>query len=854
MATAVLSVAGGAIGGPFGQIAGGLLGSYIDNAFLLPALDPKDPIEGFRINREFEIQTAEEGAPGNFPIGPDNRLAGTLVWQSPLIEEQSSQDSGGKGGSSQEVTSYAYFVHLAIAIAEREIEGIERIYCDGKKLYDANPDQTYQGSNVRARVKRPLEIDYYIEGSDQAGDFLDGIDLQVSGFNNPANNGTFRVKDVQYFAGSNSTRIRVATPTPGVSEPIGAAVTLFQAQPVFVPSRVENVGIYLGTNTQNPDALIESFEGSGLVPGWRGRAYVVLQKLALGDYGNRIPQVSFVLKADTDGNVETAIEKIFAAAGRGPATFDASSLSGITFRGFPIRGRFSPAQGLQPISSAYDVLDQEREGGLIAFFERSKAPRVPVREEDLRAHEDGSERPGPVEVLQESGEELPRSCVVSYLDHEADHARGSQEQPRRNVTVGKDVSVNLPIVLEGAATEARQIARRTVWVGRMEKDKVFVPLPPRYLHVLENDLLEGVQVHDRVLDLLVRTVDVGDNWRVEAQCVPQVDTTLAQLGIGESPGGVKPKPTRVAPNVDIVAGDIPGIPTTTVGDPPTIIIGGANTGTETTWAGLTVWDSDDDLAFELGAQVTTEARIGASDTELGDADGGGWDRENTVDVDIVHGELVSVTEAECLAGKNRALLGGEVIGFEVATLIEPGVYRLSKLLRGLRNTLDQTDQHAIGDVFMLLDQALVSTALNPYRLDQDRYRKVVAFGGDLDDVDSVPYSVEGRNVTPFGPASVKGEGTDERLISWIPRTRAITSLWGPVPVMEREERFEVDIIYPVGSNTVVRTKQVADAHSVVYTTGEQDQDGTRGAKTDVLVYQMSEYVGRGTPSERITTQ
>jgi hypothetical protein len=54
-----------------------------------------------------------------------------------------------------------------------------------------------------------------------------------------------------------------------------------------------NWRLYPGSETQEPDDLIEIIEGAGEVPAYRGTAYVVIQDLPLGGFGNRIPQLSF---------------------------------------------------------------------------------------------------------------------------------------------------------------------------------------------------------------------------------------------------------------------------------------------------------------------------------------------------------------------------------------------------------------------------------------------------------------------------------------------------------------------------------------------------------------------------------
>lgn len=63
-----------------------------------------------------------------------------------------------------------------------------------------------------------------------------------------------------------------------------------------------NMRVYTGTQDQTPDPLIEAIEGEGLVPAYRGTAYVVIEDLALESFGNRVPQLSFeVIRPVQDG-------------------------------------------------------------------------------------------------------------------------------------------------------------------------------------------------------------------------------------------------------------------------------------------------------------------------------------------------------------------------------------------------------------------------------------------------------------------------------------------------------------------------------------------------------------------------
>src|SRR3569833_2386390 len=64
------------------------------------------------------------------------------------------------------------------------------------------------------------------------------------------------------------------------------------ADPATIASSANLLGVmtvYLGTETQLPDPLIESYKGVGNVPGYRGQAYIVFENLPLANYGNRLP-------------------------------------------------------------------------------------------------------------------------------------------------------------------------------------------------------------------------------------------------------------------------------------------------------------------------------------------------------------------------------------------------------------------------------------------------------------------------------------------------------------------------------------------------------------------------------------
>lgn len=71
---------------------------------------------------------------------------------------------------------------------------------------------------------------------------------------------------------------------------------------------------YPGTETQNPDSLIQTKEGSDTVPAYRGITYLVFEDMELEAYGNRVPQITAEIikgpKSVTADDIETLLSGV----------------------------------------------------------------------------------------------------------------------------------------------------------------------------------------------------------------------------------------------------------------------------------------------------------------------------------------------------------------------------------------------------------------------------------------------------------------------------------------------------------------------------------------------------------------
>jgi len=152
MATLLLSAVGTAVGGPIGGALGAIIGQQLDQNILFR---PKGR-EGPRL-QELAVQTSSYGSQIPRLFGR-MRVAGTVIWATDL-KEQRNREGGGKGRPS--TTVYSYSACFAVALSSRRIEGIGRIWADGKIFRGAAGD-----------FKTEARFAFHSGGEDQAVDGL----------------------------------------------------------------------------------------------------------------------------------------------------------------------------------------------------------------------------------------------------------------------------------------------------------------------------------------------------------------------------------------------------------------------------------------------------------------------------------------------------------------------------------------------------------------------------------------------------------------------------------------------------------------------------------------------------------
>lgn len=518
---------------------------------------------------------------------------------------------------------------------------------------------------------------------------------------------------------------------------------------------------------------------------------------------------------------------------------DARALTG-TVPGYLIDRVMAARDALQPLELAY-FFDTLEAGGEIAFRHRgAAAPTVDVALDDLV-----EVKPEAALLAMTRGQEteLPASAKLRYIAASADYSQAVAEARRLTGASGRVSQADLPIVLE--PQQADSIAETWLFEAWAARERASFALPPSLLAVEPSDVVRIGGDGDSARAF--RVTEIGEHGvrEVEAR---SIDAEL----YGAVAGQVRPtRPgTPVAAGSPLVA--LLDLPLLRGDEPP---MAGYVAARQTPWPGaVAIYASPEASGYVLKALASAPATMGVTLDPLPGGPEGRIDYATDVRVQVEGEPLASVTLLQLLAGRNLAAIRNgegewEVLQFATATLVEPGVYRLSGLLRGQGGTeFAMRAEVASGAQFVLLNSSVARIDLTtaevraPYSW---RYGPTTRDIGD-ESYRTTTYSFAGLGLKPLSPVHVRGRRVDGDVhMSWMRRTRIGGENWDApeVPLGEDYERYEVDIL---DDGEVVRTL-ASDVPSAVYTAAQQMADfGSPRDVYRVRVYQLSASYGRGT--------
>lgn len=441
---------------------------------------------------------------------------------------------------------------------------------------------------------------------------------------------------------------------------------------------------YDGGEDQPVDPLIASAVGMGSASGFRGLAYAVFEELELTSFGNRIPSLTFEVEADA-GPVDAGVigDVLLGEAGRCAGAWP--------FAGYAASGDRA-REALAPLFEADAVRLMSARGGwrLAPSSLVGEALALADHRERRRAESDHDlleRRRAPLSAL-------PGTIRLRHYEPERDYQSGQQTAEVAGGGV-REERIDLPAVLPAAS--ARALAHRLSAAAADEREAI----------VWQADLAAlALPVGG-----LLRLVD-GSRWRLASRQVRADGVRLelrrhAPLVTGDvpaDPGVPVVPPDWPATEGQVHLFDLPNMTNPAASAPQLLVAGaGGNAG----WRGADCWFVAVPGAPPVPVGVARPAAtLGALAQPLGQ--GSAWliDRVNMAEVLLTDPAMAleSVDDARLMDGANRAMIGGEMVQFGTAQEVEPGRWRLSRLLRGRGGTA-LGGEHPVGTPFVLLDDA-----------------------------------------------------------------------------------------------------------------------------------------------------
>lgn len=597
------------------------------------------------------------------------------------------------------------------------------------------------------------------------------------------------------------------------------------------------IRIYKGGEDQDIDPLIEAAEGSDNSNAFRGLSLVVFEDLMLGEYANRIPNLTFEVIADAGGDI--ALEDIVGdiCARAGILDVEASDLDQ-RVQGYIVPGPVAARTVLEQLADLYQF-DMTEQDGVLSF---RKLTRSSVETLGL---DDFGQRDGAKTHISRTQElELPREVGLSYLDPARDYQWGLQRARRLNSPGERILNSTVQLVL--SAAEAKAIAQSGLDVAWKRRLLITFHLPPRFSDLAPGDVIT-LPLKERMVKILLREVEIA-GMMLECQGISYGEDVPVRDVVADS--GTTPV-QEVLPLEDsaLTLMDMPLIRAESSNVP---MVFWAASHADGRWPGAALFVSrDGGDSYQQIDQTAIAGITGTADTILGSSSAAFWDDANDllVDLDLDTDVLESQTRGAVLNGANLAWVGGEIIQFQTAVQEMDGRYRLSGLLRGRRGTEHKISSHAASEKFILLSESsILAASLSPSDIAKSLMFKAVTFGQEEVLISPVALSYEGNNLKPFSPVHPQGvrDGGNNLTISWIRRSR-VGGDWldnADVPLGEVYEKYDVEIMDGV---TLKRTLTNVTP-DVTYTQALQIEDfGSVPADVTVRIYQISDLVGRGHP-------
>jgi hypothetical protein len=499
--------------------------------------------------------------------------------------------------------------------------------------------------------------------------------------------------------------------------------------------------------------------------------------------------------------------------------------------GMLIEGVVSCRDAMAPVVAAAGLSLRDTADGLAIGRVKTRLTNDVDRDDLVAA--DGAltirRRPDPSEEIGQ--------VALSYPDRERSYLTGTVTAMRVAGGAAAGEGTNLVLDLAGA----RRAAERVLLDQGVQRDVLELALPSS---------LAGLEVGDAIAiegqgdgPFEITEIRDGEARRITARAIPPV--LEAAIVSGRPPAAALAAVPRAIPV--IAAAHLPPDPASP-GQSRLLLAASASP-----WPGEV--SVTDQATGTVVARLARNCALGELDTPMGSGQIFTWDESVELSVRLYSGHLSSKDDELVLAGANRLVVetdpgGWEVIAFSVAELISPGLYRLSRLLRGQMGTGHAVGQAAAGRRVVVLDERPLLLPVPPQWLGESRALRAyagradptgVGFTADLDVAPALP-------LAPVHLQAERGAGSSDVALSWMRRSRADTDSWAvnEAPLEHQPEAYAVTILDGPDDVRIID----AVAPGAIYTAAQQAADfGAPPPDFAFRVAQKSPVLGTGHAAE-----
>ncbi|HAX90907.1 MAG TPA: hypothetical protein DCY07_01700 [Rhodospirillaceae bacterium] len=541
--------------------------------------------------------------------------------------------------------------------------------------------------------------------------------------------------------------------------------------------------------------------------------------------------LAIIKRRNTGDTLDSIVAQILNRAGYVSGDYDVTALADTVIDGYALTDQASAASALAPLQlvAPFDLVER---GSQLVAVRHGGGQMIAIDEGDVAA---ADEKAPEITTSRAQELDLPVEVTCDYHDASRDYEVGSQ-RARRSVTRGTRGMAKVEVPVVCTASTAKQMAERLLYSMWVERDSFRFFLSRQWLAVEPSDIvvIGGKRVR-------VTRVENQKDGLLQIDGVAAVPENFGSTAQAEGGEGSNNGAASFVPSV-LHLMDLPLLRNADDQAGVYVTMSGLDG-----WQGATLWRSEDQVNFSRVMTVTDAATSGVAVSAMAARSVHVMDRVSTVRVQLLRGSLSSCTEEQLLNGANAALIGGEIVQFQTASLIETGLYELSGFLRGRRGTASAA--HQLGEAFVLLDETCVQF-LPAVLTDRNKvvHFRAVSDGGSLDFAQDIPFAFGFRTLAPLAPVHLRGVREDggDVAISWVRRARK-NAAWADyidVPLDESEERYVVEVM---NGATVMRAFDVVGAAAVTYTAAMQTADwgASVPAMFAVRVCQVSATYGRG---------